>query len=70
MTYDLDGNTLSDGTNSYTWDARNRLVSANSGVAPFAYDPLGRRAAKRFCPRQRVSSMTAPMRFRNRTARE
>ena len=46
MTYDLDGNTLSDGTNSYAWDARNRLVSANSGVATFAYDPLGRRTAK------------------------
>ena len=46
MTYDLDGNTLSDGTNSYAWDARNRLVSANNGVATFAYDPLGRRTAK------------------------
>lgn len=46
MTYDLNGNTLSDGTNTYTWDARNRLVSANSGAAAFAYDPVGRRTAK------------------------
>jgi len=33
MTYDLNGNTLNDGTNTYTWDARNRLVSADSGAA-------------------------------------
>jgi len=46
MTYDLNGNTLSDGTNTYTWDARNRLVSANSGGAGFSYDALGRRASK------------------------
>ena len=43
MTYDANGNTLSDGTNAYTWDARNRLVSANSGGVAFNYDPLGRR---------------------------
>jgi RHS repeat-associated protein len=43
MSYDLNGNTLSDGTNSYTWDVRNRLASANSGGAAFSYDPLGRR---------------------------
>ena len=46
MSYDLDGNTLNDGTNSYVWDARNRLVSANSGGAAYAYDPLGRRILK------------------------
>lgn len=46
MTYDNNGNTLNDGTNAYVWDARNRLVSANSGEATFAYDPLGRRTAK------------------------
>lgn len=48
MTYDLNGNTLNDGTNSYVWDARNRLVSANSSAATFAYDPLGRRTGKTF----------------------
>jgi uncharacterized protein RhaS with RHS repeats len=39
MSYDPSGNTLSDGTNTYTWDARNRLVSANNGIATFVYDP-------------------------------
>ena len=46
VSYDLDGNTLNDGTNAYVWDARNRLVSANSGGATYAYDPLGRRMSK------------------------
>jgi RHS repeat-associated protein len=46
MTYDADGNTLSDGTNTYVWDARNRLVSADNNGAVFSYDPLGRRVAK------------------------
>ena len=71
MTYDLNGNTLNDGTNSYVWDARNWLVSANSGAAAFSYDPLGRRISNaRCCRRQRASSMTDRMRFRNRTGRE
>jgi len=46
MTYDLNGNKLSDGMNSYIWDARNRLSSANNNAARFAYDPLGRRVSK------------------------
>jgi RHS repeat-associated protein len=46
MTYDANGNTLNDGTNSYVWDARNRLVSADNNAASFSYDPLGRRTAK------------------------
>ena len=46
MTYDLNGNTLNDGTNSYSWDARDRLVSANNNGAVFSYDPLGRRVSK------------------------
>jgi RHS repeat-associated protein len=46
MTYDANGNTLNDGTNSYVWDARNRLVSADNNGASFSYDPLGRRTAK------------------------
>jgi RHS repeat-associated protein len=46
MAYDPNGNTLNDGTNTYVWDARNRLVSVNSGGAMFGYDPLGRRASK------------------------
>lgn len=52
--YDADGNVLSDGFFSYTWDAENRLLSVEtvSGAAPvgvaevkvdFAYDYAGRR---------------------------
>ncbi|GEM_PF-3028928 len=43
--YDLNGNLTSDGTNGYTWDARNRLVSTLSG-ASFRYDPFRRRVSK------------------------
>jgi RHS repeat-associated protein len=46
MTYDLNGSTLNDGTNSYVWDARNRLASADGSGASFSYDPLGRRVSK------------------------
>src|SRR5258708_5754929 len=41
-TYDLNGNLTSDGTNSFTWDARNRLT-ALTGIASFVYDGSGRR---------------------------
>ena len=46
MTYDANGNTLNDGMNTYVWDAHNRLVSADSNSATFAYDPLSRRNGK------------------------
>lgn len=46
MTYDLNGNTLNDGTNTYAWDARNRMMSADSNGATFAYDAVGRRTGK------------------------
>ncbi|HMG74448.1 MAG TPA: RHS repeat-associated core domain-containing protein [Pyrinomonadaceae bacterium] len=48
LTYDLNGNLLSDGANSYTWDARDRLVSMTGpGVnASFQYDARGRRSNK------------------------
>jgi RHS repeat-associated protein len=36
---------LSSGSDSYTWDARNHLVSTLSG-AGFQYDPFGRRTAR------------------------
>jgi RHS repeat-associated protein len=45
-TYDSNGNTTSDGTNSYVWNARNQLASMNSTGDSFQYDPFGRRAAK------------------------
>jgi YD repeat-containing protein len=32
--------------NSYVWDARNRLASADNNGAVFSYDPLGRRVSK------------------------
>jgi RHS repeat-associated protein len=48
LTYDANGNMTSDGSNTHTWDARNRLV-AQSGPglsASFQYDALGRRISK------------------------
>ena len=48
MTYDANGSTLSDGMNTYVWDACNRLSSADNNAAAFAYDPLGRRVSKTF----------------------
>ena len=55
-TYDLDGNTTSDGRWTYTWDAENRLSSIEAvATAPvaaklrleFAYDGMGRRIQKK-----------------------
>ncbi|PYN96665.1 MAG: hypothetical protein DMD91_20655 [Candidatus Rokuibacteriota bacterium] len=47
LTYDLNGNLTSDGTSTYTWDARNRLTSITGPVpANFVYDATGRRARK------------------------
>ena len=45
-TYDANGNTLSDGTNTYVWNARNQLASMNLTGESFQYDPFGRRVAK------------------------
>jgi RHS repeat-associated protein len=47
LTYDLNGNLTSDGTNTYTWNGRNQLVSISGSVnASFQYDAFGRRANK------------------------
>lgn len=49
LTYDANGNLLTDGLYSYTWDARNRLVALTSigGLsASFQYDAFGRRTKK------------------------
>ena len=45
FTYDADGNLLSDGRWTYTWDAENRLVGVSDGLTSVsnAYDHLGRR---------------------------
>jgi len=44
--YDLNGNTTSDGTNTYKWDAENRLVEIDypgtGNNSQFTYDGLGR----------------------------
>jgi len=45
-TYDANGNTLSDGTNTHVWNERNQLASMNLTSESFQYDPLGRRVAK------------------------
>ena len=49
LTYDADGNLINDGTNTYSWNERNRLVGISgspNGPASFAYDPFGRRVSK------------------------
>jgi RHS repeat-associated protein len=47
LTYDLNGNLSGDGTNTYTWNARDQLASIAGPVpASFVYDPQGRRQRK------------------------
>ena len=47
LTYDANGNLISDGVNTYTWNARNQLVSISGRVAAsFQYDAFGRRVSK------------------------
>jgi YD repeat-containing protein len=44
---DANGNLSGDGTNSYTWDARNQLTAiSGANSASFGYDALGRRVSK------------------------
>jgi RHS repeat-associated protein len=45
--YDTNGNLTGDGSNTYSWDSRNRLVGISGGVtASFTYDARGRRTSK------------------------
>ena len=45
--YDFNGNLLSDGTKSYTWNERNELAAISGGsTASYSYDAMGRRRAK------------------------
>lgn len=47
LSYDANGNTTNDGTNAYTWDARNRLTSLSGPInGSFQYDAIGRRTQK------------------------
>ena len=46
ISYDAAGNTTSDGTHTFTWDAASRLVKityADSATSEFGYDAFGRR---------------------------
>jgi RHS repeat-associated protein len=46
-TYDLDGNLTSDGTSTYTWNARGELSGISGPTsATFGYDALGRRISR------------------------
>ena len=46
LSYDLNGNLLNDGTNSYSWDAENRMIKitypGTGNYSAFSYDGLGR----------------------------
>lgn len=47
LSYDANGNLISDGSNSYTWDARNHLTAiSGTSIASFTYDAFGRRTSK------------------------
>lgn len=48
LVYDANGNLLSDGTNSYTYDFDNRLVQVVTPLqtVTYGYDPLGRRISR------------------------
>src|SRR5260370_24592157 len=47
VSYDANGNLQTDGTNTYTWDARNHLTATSGGTtASLVYDALGRRVSK------------------------
>ncbi|CAJ3476360.1 RHS repeat-associated core domain protein [Burkholderia pseudomallei] len=49
LTYDANGNLTSDGTNTYSWNARNQLTQISQGgnaQLSFSYDALGRRISK------------------------
>ena len=49
LSYDANGNLTNDGTNTYTWNARNQLSQITAGgavQARYTYDALGRRTAK------------------------
>ncbi|SFQ19559.1 RHS repeat-associated core domain-containing protein [Ralstonia sp. NFACC01] len=47
LTYDANGNLLTDGTLTYAWDSRSRLSALTGGAtAGFIYDAVGRRNTK------------------------
>ncbi|AGK48115.1 RHS repeat-associated core domain protein [Burkholderia thailandensis MSMB121] len=49
LSYDANGNLTNDGTNTYTWNARNQLTQVSQGGMArlsYTYDALGRRTSK------------------------
>ncbi len=47
LSYDANGNLTSDGTSTYTWNARNQLASITGTIkASYGYDPFGRRTTR------------------------
>ena len=45
LSFDLNGNLIGDGTNTYAWDVRDQLVPiAGSVAASFQYDAVGQQA--------------------------
>jgi YD repeat-containing protein len=47
LSYDSNGNLTGDGTNTYTFDARNHLTASSGGSNPsFVYDGFGRRLSE------------------------
>jgi hypothetical protein len=48
LTYDLNGNLINDGVNTYTWNVRDELVGISGPglTASFQHDALGRRIGK------------------------
>lgn len=47
LTYDANGNLHTDGSLTYTWDSRSRLIALSGGAtASFTYDAAGRRSSK------------------------
>lgn len=47
FSYDSNGNLISDGLTSYSWNARNQLTGLSGGIsAAFAYDASGQRRSK------------------------
>src|SRR5882762_1909303 len=49
LTFDLNGNMTSDGTNDYAWDAENRMIKitypGSNNFSSFVYDGLSRNAS-------------------------
>ncbi len=74
FTYDKNGNRLTDGTYSYTWDAADQMtaVTKKGETKPFltyTYDEDGRRIQKRLVPplRTTITTATASTSFMKRT---